>query len=236
MLAQGITVNRKHYFDNLGGSPPSSETGEIFADDFEDGNVSDDWSVYLHQGSNVITAVSDTVNDGSYAARYYYAGTNAYNYLSIPVANKETVYFRGYFRIRTGAKGVGSNNWQPIITLTDATTVVAQTLIYSDPANTTFDEWIILDPFGNASGTNQWGVGTWKRVELGYERGTGANGFVELRVDGTTAYSRTGLNFTAYHIDSIKIGNSNESGNVANGYYYWDDIVIDSTDWVGAKL
>lgn len=210
------------------------ETGEIFADDFEDGNATDDWSVYLHQGSNTITAQTDTANAG-YAAQFFYAGTDAFNYISIPVANKESIYFRGYFRISNGALGVAGNNWQPVVTFTDATTVVAQGLIYADPAGTTFDEWIILDPFGNASGTNEFGRGTWKRYELGYERGTGANGFVELRIDGVTAYSRTALDFTSYLIDSIKIGNSNESGNVVDGYLFWDDIVIDSTDWVGAK-
>lgn len=39
----------------------------------------DDWTSYIHAGSNTITAATDSVYAGTYSAKYYWDGTNQNN-------------------------------------------------------------------------------------------------------------------------------------------------------------
>jgi len=226
-----------------------SEEGELFAEDFEDGNL--DNFVSTMEAGNTGTIESDSVNSGSYALKMAFTGSNNLGYLTAGLtgATATTIYFRCYYNIDgdfythqastfqvfdffagTDDALSGSNNDE-----------VSMARLKGD-GDRIFYKWNLrsgISGIGEDDGDNNDGdeQNTWKRFEMGWGKGTGANGWFTIRIDGDSVAGKVGLDFITVnaYIDSIRIGNFDESGN-PTGTFYIDDIVVDTTDWVGVYV
>jgi hypothetical protein len=76
--------------------------------------------------------------------------------------------------------------------------------------------------------------GAWHRIEVHWVGGTGANGGLVVRVDGAQIYSELDNDFTAYQVESIKIGAPEQTWVPTDGsLLYFDDIGWSDVDWLG---
>ena len=237
LILLGITVNAQIMLNpdragTLGGEGNGgSEEGEVFAEDFEDGTL-DAWALQWEAGNSIAIA-TDTVNNGTYSVKFVYGGSNNLNVMSIPVDNLNSIYFRCYMRWVVNMTFGDGYPTADIMHYYDDVLPLANARIKCDAD----DEPRNWDITANATdyGENYDAIisGDWFRLEVGWERGTGVDGWVEIRVDGDSICGTYAVD-RLYNVDSLKIGNylSNE---FPNGHIYMDDIVVDSTDWVGIK-
>lgn len=234
ILSQGITVNRKHYFDNLGGG--GSCSAEIFCDDFEDGNATDDWTNYVHAGTNVITAITDSVYAGTYSAKWDWDGTNQNNYVEISVADKTKLFVTMYINYNSGFHGGAAWGVTPFVTLYDGATVIGGLSVQAGGTgsdvnniqlNTNGDDVVFPDP--------NFLLSMWQKIELRWVKGATA-GTGTMRVWWTHPVSGTLDSVSVANVadntllcDKIVFGTDQPETIVGAAIMYMDAIKIDST-------
>lgn len=227
ILAQGVTVNRKAYFDRLGsgGSPPA-DTG-FYKLDAEDG------------------LAGLTLTNGAYikdTSGFSYAGSKCYKFRgngsALNVYADVTSFPSGYGNEAT--IWVSMRVYIPSLTTTSETSNSYQYLTLlgsggdvngdngefgmSTDENANIDAW--MKPFGTRLTTN-FSTDTWHKIELKYVQGTGANAQDSCWIDGTAVYGVTnggGIVDT----DSFRFGYYNWvlfSGEAI----YFDDIIFKRT-------
>ncbi|EFK95507.1 hypothetical protein LDC_2473 [sediment metagenome] len=214
------------------GAAVSSETGEVFADDFEDGTL-DAWIVYAESG-NSISIATDTTHSGTYAAKLVYGGSNNRNVMSIATDNLNSIYFRCYMKFPANFVGGDGYPTTDFFSFVDGAAGVVYQRIKHDASNRPRN-WDILSNGTTDQDANYTHMihNNWFLVELAWERGTGSNGWTTFKVNGDSVVGIGSLPL-ALNADSIRIGTYILNEN-PNGYIYIDDVVIDSTTWVGAK-
>lgn len=234
ILSQGITVNRKHYFDNLGGG--GSCSAEIFCDDFEDGNATDDWTNYVHAGTNVITAITDSVYAGTYSAKWDWDGTNQNNYVEISVADKTKLFVTMYINYNSGFHSGAAWGVTPFVTLYDGATVIGGLSVQAGGAgadvnniqlDTNGDDVVFPDP--------NFLTNHWQKIELRWVRGATPNtGTVRVwwthPVSGTLdSVSVANVADNTLLCDKIVFGTDQPETMGGTAIMYIDNIEIDST-------
>lgn len=234
ILSQGITVNRKHYFDNLGGG--GSCSAEIFCDDFEDGNATDDWTNYVHAGTNVITAITDSVYAGTYSAKWDWDGTNQNNYVSISVADKTKIYITMYINYGSGFHSGTAWGVTPFVTLYDGATVIGGVSVQAGGTgadvnniqlDTNGDDVVFPDP--------NFLTNHWQKIELRWVRGATPNtgtmrAWWTHPVSGTLdSVSVANVADNTLLCDKIVFGTDQPETIVNASIVYFDNIKVDST-------
>ena len=211
------------------------ETGEATNDDFEMGNLNK-WDLYTEAGNSIAIA-TDTVNNGTYSAKITYGGSNYIGKMSIPVDNLNSVYFRAYIWIPNNYNIGGAYTYNDIVSFYDGTQHAILCQLYSNYDGTILN-WRVLADDQN-SGQYYDGVtgklGRWTRLELAWEKGSGSDSWCEVRVDGDSICGLSGFTTSGINIDSIHVGNFFYPAIFPIGYIYFDDIVVDTTDWVGPR-
>jgi len=234
-------IQRKHLsvIAKMNVTAEEGEVGEIFAEDFEPtGSLVANWALE-REGSNTVAEASDTTHDGSYSAKLTYIGDDEMSKFAIGISNLETIYLRGYMWVTSGYNTGSSFGWNEVVCFYDGATKVAGFEVKGgDPGNPY--NWVVRpDGVTRVVGSdgNGWTgkIGTWTRVEFYWEKGTGSDGMMTVKVDGDSIIGVGGFDHTAFHIDSIKVGNTTAAFADPEGHIYWDDLIADSTGYPGAK-
>lgn len=209
---------------------------EIFADDFEDGNATDDWTAYTHAGSNTITAATDSVYAGTYSAKYDWDGTNQNNYVSISVADATKIYITMYINYGSGFHTGTAWGVTPFLTLYDGATVIGGLSVQAGGAgadinniqlDTNGDDVVFPDP--------NFLTNHWQKIELRWVRGATPNTGT-MRVWWTHPVSGTLDSVSVANVadntllcDKIVFGTDQPETIVGAAIMYMDAIKIDST-------
>jgi len=233
------------YYNAAGGDVTPPDTGGIFWDDFETGDFSK-WDVENEEGDNLITAGTDTVFDGTYSAWYDWAGVDNVNYLQVDPAgmSEDEVYFRCYIKIDQNFRGPAFGHAHAVVGFFDGGTEVVR--VFARTGNTdedpdfSFLQWRLWGR-GDAGHEEEEGAeqdgythNTWLRFEVGWEHGTGADGWATIKVDGDSIIGIYGMDCDSYFIDRIRVGTWTHYP-IDDSYYWIDNILIKNDDWVGAK-
>lgn len=239
-----LNPKRSDILNPPGGEPPASEVGEIFADDFSDGDISD-WTQGTGAG-NTITVV----DSGSfYCVKFHYDSTSAYLafWQTMPlVADSMFVRFYVFIPSSFECDRYNGGTYQPneLFTFTTAA---------GDSAASPYAKYRIKGGTPAPSIINRLNVrmttggeddspgdaylpydDKWTRFECGYYKGTGSDGWAQIKLDGNdvgTLYNTA--NHATVTIDEMIFGNYYES-NKPRGDIWIRHVRIDSTDWVGA--
>lgn len=209
---------------------------EIFADDFEDGNATDDWTAYTHAGSNTITAATDSVYAGTYSAKYDWDGTNQNNYVSISVADATKIYITMYINYGSGFHTGTAWGVTPFLTLYDGATVIGGLSVQAGGAgadinniqlDTNGDDVVFPDP--------NFLTNRWQKIELRWVRGATA-GTGTMRVWWTHPVGGTLDSVSVANVadntllcDKIVFGTDQPETIVNASIVYFDNIKVDST-------
>lgn len=209
---------------------------EIFADDFEDGNATDDWTAYTHAGSNTITAATDSVYAGTYSAKYDWDGTNQNNYVSISVADATKIYITMYINYGSGFHTGTAWGVTPFLTLYDGATVIGGLSVQAGGAgadinniqlDTNGDDAVFPDP--------NFLTNRWQKIELRWVRGATA-GTGTMRVWWTHPVGGTLDSVSVANVadntllcDKIVFGTDQPETIVNASIVYFDNIKVDST-------
>ena len=234
ILSQGITVNRKHYFDNLGGG--GSCPAEIFCDDFEDADVADDWAGQTMGDDNEIGLSTDSVYAGDYSAKWIWGGTNQDNYLYISIPNSTKVYITMYINYGSGFHSGTAWGVTPFVTLYDGATVIGGLSVQAGGAgadvnniqlDTNGDDVVFPDP--------NFLLSMWQKIELRWVKGATA-GTGTMRVWWTHPVSGTLDSVSVANVadntllcDKIVFGTDQPETMGGTAIMYIDNIEIDST-------
>jgi len=226
---------------NAAGGGASPETGEIFADDFEDGTF-DAWTTVNSDVGDTNYVTSDTVNAGTYAALFEWNGVGNDSYIQVEPADLDAtkVYFRMYIRVDHFFRGKSYGNTFAAVTFWDGSTEVARTFIRTgntdENPDFSFLEWRAwIRGSSEDEGAEQDGYthDTWLRFELAWEQ-NGTSAWATIKVDGDSIIGVAGQDHSAYFIDKIRVSAYNNVP-MDSSIIRVDDVVIDSLTWVGAK-
>lgn len=226
LFAQSIQSHHSALLKKRGGATP--ETGEIFADDFEDGTLAA-WSKYSTSGTSISIA-TDTVHSGTYSAKFVWDGGGNYNNrIAVHAANATKVYFRCYM-YWPSAFVTGDGQGSPdLVSYYDGASVLVE-FKNKGSASQHPEKWHVIEGTQSLGDANE-GIlfGQWFRFECGWNKATDSSW---IKINGTQICEITMTR--DYFVDSVKVGCARINEPI-NGYFYMDDIVIDSTGWVGAK-
>lgn len=222
-------------------APGGGDSGGLKVFNAETGNTTD-WPFSTIDTSSTWTAETEAKQNGNYGYKIWfgYGGGSDERYYTF--ANQTEVYYRFYYYIPTGFTGY---------------TVASRTYFGGLQYNATGGVIEGLFPFTNASGaiygfrfdssipaiarventtnTSWWSTNTWHRIEFHFKKGTGADGEVQVWVDGTLAVNDTGNDLTTWNATTVSIGvlSSFGPGFGNRKYIYVDDVKI-STLPIGA--
>ena len=225
-------------------SSVASETGEIFADDFSDGDISD-WT----QGVGTSNTITLEDSGSFYCVKFHYDSTS--NYLAFwqtLTTDADSMFLRFEVFIpstfETDKYNGGTYQVNELFTFTTAagdsaaSPIAKYRLKGGTPAPSTIDRLNIRMIVGgeddSPGGTYNAYDDKWTRFECGYIKGTGANGWAQILLDGNdigTAY--TTADHSTVTIDEIIFGNYYE-GNIPTGDMWIRYVRIDSTGYPGA--
>jgi hypothetical protein len=223
--------------------------------DIFDGNLETETSAFTTQfdgktcdGSNTltITTTSGEYYRGTQGAEITFDGTseNAYAYVNTGAGSSAEFYARFWVKLgsdlsfggtyqRLGLFYVGedSNYYQSMVRFgvrsqDPATTFQWYCCFHVDQTETFW--------YGDALNRDQW-----YRVEIHWKAGTGANGGIQVKIDGvTTSLDRMTDNNSANraNLNQVEVGAWADSGSAnpaATKNIWWDDVALDSTGWIG---
>lgn len=229
ILSQGIIINRKHYFDNLGGSPPATDTG-FYKLDAEDGLAN-----LVLENSSFITDTSGFSHSGSKCYKFRGNGTTPGVYADIypfpsGYGNESTIWVSYYVYIPSGTTtNVTSNDYQYLTLFGDGGDVNGDAgwLGISTDASSNIDAWV--KPWGTELSTG-FATNQWLHVEIKYVQGTGANGQDSVWVNGTSIYGTASATGTDT-ISRFRFGYPGGSSwrPLDGEAIYFDDIILKRT-------
>jgi len=209
---------------------------ELFLINGEDaGTTPWEFDSITNEGSNVFTLDSDATHRGTNGYSVTFDGTNndCYAVKAFDVSQDE-VYVRGYVYIDSGFTLPEYQTTQ-LLTIRDGSTLLADIRIRRGASGSGVPtQWQIRgQDITSTTSTTNFSLGAWHCIEAHWKAGTGADGGVELWVDGNSAFSEMDNNLTVYSADDITIGTYWEAVPANGDYLYFDDIKA-STEPIGA--
>lgn len=219
------------------------ETGGLFVIDGEDAGAGTPWEF-----SSITVDTNQTFALASDASAGHGDSTNGYKltwdgaddvstgYKDF-ATNLSEVYVRFYVNIATT---VAVAQWATLYLFSligaSSTTTLGQVRIDRSSAGTGAPQrWSILGQDLTALATvSTFAVDTWKRVDVHWIAGTGADGGFEVWIDDTALFSELNNNLTSYSAYKIIMGNVAAGSNPATGsIIYFDDIKAAATGPIG---
>lgn len=212
----------------------------LFLIDGEDaGTTPWEFSSVVDDGTCVFDLNDTAEQNGTYGYKALFDGASRNCYATLDLADPSTIYFRGYVKFSAGfAMGSTYENVN-LFLLRDGTTDIIVFGAYCHDATELVRWWKISEVDGIAEETDatEFSLNVWHRIEIKFVAGTGSDGIVECKCDGTTLFGAadTGLSTSALAPDTLIVGGYEDRGQEpANGaYMYFDDIKAATGDWVG---
>ena len=199
-----------------------------------------EWDSKTEEGSNTL-AISTTeahVHAGTNGAIIDFDGTNNGCWAEKAVSDQDEMYCRVY--VKANAAFAADGTYKPVIflELKDGVQFLARVAIRSTAAVDTF---VWYAQYWTGIGTTTLTIpdgaslDAWHLVELHWTAGTGADGGIELKVDGTSLDSDFSGAMPDARCDTIRVGASSAGGAVPTdaSELYFDDFASDDTSWVG---
>jgi len=188
-------------------------------------------------GSNTATvsAVAGQFNSGSKGGKLLFAGDNDNCYVYTAVTEKTDLYARVYFKISSLVYDAEYQLPIYLIWFRDGSTNVVEVTLRSDVGASTFHiRAIVRDPGGYQAvytgEPDSISNNTWYRLEVHFVAGTGADGGIEVKLDGISLVSDFSRDCSAYAIDSLRVGTFYGT-EIASGEVYFDDVEVNDADW-----
>lgn len=225
ILSQGITVNRKHYFDNLGGGTPPADTGLIFLD--------------AENGLDIDTATGLTGGLISISTDQAYAGSNSYKisgYGSVsssevrrpvfktPAVTGQTTIWLTYRVFIPWGTAQSQGGWSAISVFDDGDAMTPGAHLLNSDNDTSFNAW--MHPWDGTTHSTGWAPGQWHKVEVKFVSGTGSSQD-SCWIDETPIYGIS--NATAVHtVIGARLGGYNWCP-AAGEAIYFDNIILSTS-------
>lgn len=218
ILSQGITVNRKHYFDNLGGAGGGATPFATL--DFEEGNLTD----FSNTGSGADTSKT-YVHAGTYSMKYTASNT----FCNITFSAKSTVFAVFYIYISSTATVSTGGNLYTAYFGNGGTDLTMLAMDWDEGATNLIHSWLLGWNNGNLSveDFDNFDRGQWKKIKMQYTQGTGANAIHKIWVDDVLLLNITNGTSTST-IDNLRI--TTEVWTSASPIYFIDDINLYDED------
>jgi hypothetical protein len=211
----------------------AESNGSIFGPiNAETGNTSQFTSVGVAGTPvNILTAEAAAKNNGTYGFKHDFNGNASRCEGFINFTEVDAGYFRFYLFVPTGFQCATNYENCGVIGLWDATQEICALNIRSTGSTTPSRwYWEVVGGSSDAGGDATFHLDTWMRIEIHWVAGTGANGIVNITVDGTALTDQTNLARSSDRADNIRIGcNQYYAVPLDGGYFYTDDIKGDSS-------
>jgi hypothetical protein len=212
-----------------------SESYDILGINFEGGDLSD-WTSSNEEGSNIVSADTVSPIHGSYSAKFTFDGTNNSCYLLRTISGSE-IYARWYIRLNAdfavSSLGVGfglinDSGANPICYLRcgDASLSLLRFYYRTDSGT----PYLTPDAFTFL-------VDTAYYIEYYFKQSSGADdGAYELKINGTTYASISGVDNDTIVVNHIRIGQTYTGVPTSDSILYADDLIINNatSGWPGA--
>jgi len=211
-------------------------SAEIFCDDFEDADATDDWAGQTMGEDNEIGLSTDSIYAGDYSAKWIWSGTNQDNYSYISIPNSTKVYITMYINYGSGFHSGTAWGVTPFVTLYDGATVIGGLSVQAGGAgadvnniqlDTNGDDVVFPDP--------NFLTNHWQKIELRWVRGATPNTGT-MRVWWTHPVSGTLDSVSVANVadntllcDKIVFGTDQPETMGGTAIMYIDNIEIDST-------
>ena len=189
-------------------------------------------------GANAaLTASTDRANSGTHSMKLAFDGGGStannvsYGYWTI---SKTELYLRTYIYVDT--LSVPAWDAQEIIFVRNGAFNCLFRIKISDYSATGSPKYWSAEGTGLTADSIEDDniVGNWHRVEVHWKAGTGADGGLEMRVNGLTIFSDMNNDLSAYTMETIQIGIPDCSFVPAAGsLLYFDDCGWSDADWLG---
>jgi len=201
-----------------------------------------EWDSKTEEGSNTL-AISTTaahVHTGTNGAICTFDGTNNGVYAVKTVSDQSEVYTRQYIKFNSAFTVETDYQILVPIELKDGAQYLARVGAKVQADSQTF-KW--YTQYWNGSGNTAPAItaenivlNTWYLVELHWLAGSGADGGIEVKIDGVSISSDFSGAQSAARCDTIRVG-ATAIGNAvptADSELYFDDFASDDTSWVGS--
>ena len=182
-------------------------------------------AAHVHGGTNGALTTFDAVNNGCYTYK--------------TVSDNGDVYTRIYIKLNSAFEMNGTYKSLCFIELMDGAQYLARMMFRSLTEATTFGWYASY--YNGTGNTFASGIGTpptdeWILVEMHWTAGSGADGGIEIKINGSSVYSDFNGATSALLCDTIKVGASNTASGIptAASEFYFDDFASDDTDWIGS--
>ncbi len=215
----------------------------LFLIDGEDaGSTPWEFDSVIVGGSNTFALDVAAKNNGTYGYKASFVGSppdrNSRGIKTL--SDPSTIYVRAYVFLSAGfAMGAAYENLQ-LLALVDGMTDIIVLGVYEHDGGELARWWKISEVggVGEENDTTNFSLNAWHYLEIKFVAGTGSDGIVECRVDGTVLFggADTGLSSSALAPDTLQVGAQADRGQepVNGSFIYFDDIKAATDDWVGA--
>jgi len=195
--------------------------------------ASDSGSGAVITGTNTLEVVTDNYNHGTKSAKWVFDGTNQDCYIKKTISDQGDIYVRAYFYHNSGFEAGAAYQYNPILTITDGSTVVGYVRLGTAASTTQFKFVVYCGATAIYSGTaNEVPIGAWYYIEYHFKAGTGADGGAEFWFNGTSKGSNFTLDKHTLAIDGVWIGSTNDVGGgqfKSGSTMYVDDVKFDTS-------
>ena len=217
----------------------TEETGGIFASGLEDevADFTTDFTSKTTNGTNTLTVstAAGTFNNGAKGAKVTFDGTNYQAFATKTITDAGTVYSRVYFKLNAAFEFASTYKGVPLIAFYDGATRLGFVSVMCTGTVTQFKVYAKIEAIGGSAADVYAGSAgeivrdNWYYVELMFKAGTGADGGIQVWLNGTSKGSVVNRNLTTYAVDTVNFGpGAAGTGPPLNtSELYWDDAKID---------
>lgn len=226
-----------YYYSHVESGAPPTCSAEIFCDDFEDADATDDWAGQTIGDDNEIGLSTDSIYAGDYSAKWIWGGTNQDNYSYISIPNSTKVYITMYINYGSGFHPTTAWGVTPFLSLYDGAVLIGGVSVQAGGTGADVNN-IQLDTNGDDvvfPGPN-FLLNHWQKIELRWVRSNSSNGSGTMRawwthpVSGTLdSVTVTNVQDSMLFLDKIVFGTDQPETMGGTAIMYIDNIEIDST-------
>ena len=162
---------------------------------------------YVIDGTNAISVSTDYANAGTHSMEIYFAGTGTKTYAQTTFSNQTDLYAQISFYLPAGTTNAAAYNSFPTLLIYSGSTQVAWAGFGSKADASKFNILSYLNGSVLYSGTaNEVSTGAWHILKIHWVKGTGADGGMQVWLDGTSKASNFTKDETSYNINDIEVG------------------------------